>query len=158
MMPYESDPTAQKLNDLVSSRELYFGLLTFDGLSPAEQVLIGVWELVNEVYNGGFAQYFLNSSRDRAEAMIQLLHVIDANQVAAILEEAMTLIGPGTRWGAEFRPAAAMPEETRKVIKDLELTFYNKLDDLHLLNFRYLSKHRNQIDADADFWTEATSR
>jgi Domain of unknown function (DUF4375) len=156
-MPYETDPIAEKLNELVSSQELYMGLMFFDGLNPGEQVLIGTWELVNEVYNGGFMQYFHNSSRDRAKPMIRLLRSIDAHRAAAILEEATALIGPGTRWGDEKNYAAAinsMPQEIREKVHHLERTFYDELDDLHLLVFSYLSKHRDQIDVPSDFWAE----
>jgi hypothetical protein len=160
-MPYESDPVTRKLNALVSSQELYFGLMDFDKLSRGNQVLIGTWELANEVYNGGFLQYFLNSSRDRAKPMIRLLRSIEAHRAAAILKEASALIGPGTRWGDERSCVAAfksMPEELRKSIRDLERAFYNELDNLHLLVLSYLSKHRDQIDAPSDFWTEATNK
>jgi hypothetical protein len=145
----------------VSNQELYFGLMSFDELSPGSQVLIGTWELVNELYNGGFTQYFHNSSRDRAKRMIQLLRSIDADRAAAMLEEATALIGPGTRWGDEDDSAAAvksMPEEIRRRVHDLEHAFYDELDSLHLLVFSYLSQHRDQIDAPPDFWTEATSQ
>jgi len=142
---------------LVSSQELYFGLMYFDELNRGSQVLIGTWELANELYNGGFLQYFLNSSRDRAKPMIELLRSIDAHRAAAILEEATALIGPGTRWADERGCAAAfesMPEELRKSVADLERAFYNELDNLHLLVFSYLSRYRHEIDAPADFWTE----
>ncbi len=156
-MPYEFDPIAQKLNELVGGQELYFGLLCFDGLSLAEKVLIGTWELVNELYNGGFPQYFCNSSRDRAEPMIQLLHTVDAHRAGAMLEEVTALIGPGSRFGSERSSAAvrnSMPEEMRQRVRSLERAFYDDLDNLHLLVFKYLSKHRGEIDVPSDFWTE----
>jgi hypothetical protein len=156
-MPYESDPTAQKLNALVSSRELYFGLMNFDELNTGEQVLIGTWELVNEFYNGGFLQYFCNSSRDRAGSMIRLLRSIDAVRAAAILEEAIALIDPKTCRVDERSCSAAaslMPGEMRKSVGDLDRAFYDELDNLHLLVFKYLSKHRGDIDAPSDFWME----
>jgi len=89
--------------------------------------------------------------------MIQLLRSIDADRAAAMLQEATALIGPGTRWGDEHSCAAAldsMPEEIRKSVRELECAFYNELDNLHLLVFGYLSKHRDEIDAPSDFWTE----
>ena len=66
-MAYESDPIASKLNELVSRNEAYMWLSWFDELKLPDQVLLGVWELANEVYNGGFLQYFHNSSRDHFE-------------------------------------------------------------------------------------------
>jgi Domain of unknown function (DUF4375) len=160
-MPYESDPTAQKLNELVSSQELYFGLLCFDTLNLADQLLIGTWELANEFYNGGFVQYFHNSSRDRAKPMVGLLRTVGADRSATILEEAIALIGPGTPWAEETNCMTAvnsMPEEISKAVNDLEHALYNDLDHLHLLVFSYLSKHRDEIEAPSDFWTEPTNK
>jgi len=158
-MAYESDPITQKLNDLISSNELYFDLLVFDDLELAEQALIGTWELANEVYNGGFTQYFHNSSRDHAKPMVEILRAINADRAAAILESAIALAGPGTSWGDEsnyLNAINSMPEDVRNSLIELEGNLYDELDNLHLQVFRYLSEHRDQIDAPADFWMEPT--
>jgi Domain of unknown function (DUF4375) len=155
-MPSESDPIARKLNELVSSEALYMGLLFFEELNLAEQAPIGSWELVNEVCNGGFVQYFLNSSREHANPMVGVLRAIEAPRVVAILESAIALAGPGTPWGDEpscFAAINYMPEEVKRRVHELEDQLYDELDDLHLKVFRFLSKHRDQIDAPADFWT-----
>ena len=158
-MAYESDPIASKLNTLVSSNQLYMDLDAFEELNPAEQALIGVLELANEVYNGGFLQYFQNSSRDRAKPMIGVLRAIDAPRAAAILESAIAVAGPGTRWGDEpnyFTAVQSMPDDDKKRLKEFERSLYDELDNLHRQVFGYLSKHRDQIvDAPDDFWTES---
>src|SRR5437870_1837428 len=159
-MAYESDPIAQKLNNLVSSEQLYWDLTSFEEVNSAEKALIGTWELANEVYNGGFTQYFHNSSRDHATPMVAVLRSIDAHGAAAILESAIALAGPGTRWGDEpnFLTAInSMPDDVKEQLTRLERNFYNELDHLHRQVFRYVSKHRDQIDAPADFWTESAS-
>jgi hypothetical protein len=156
-MPYESDPIAEKLNALVFTNELYIDLPFFEKLNLAEQVLLGTWELANEVYNGGFMQYFHNSSRRNARPMLGILRSIDAPRVAAILESAIALVGPGTRWGDEpnyFIAIKSMPKDVEKRLRELERQLYDELDDLHLKVFRFLSKHRDQIEAPADFWTD----
>jgi hypothetical protein len=158
-MPYESDPIAAKLNELVTSQNLYMELAAFDDLNPAERALIGTWELANEVYNGGFMQYFHNASREHAKPMIEVLRSIDANQAADILESAIAVAGPGTRWGDEpnFLTAInSLPADGKRQIKDLERRFYDELDNLHLRLFRFLSKHRDQIETPEGYWTEAT--
>jgi hypothetical protein len=154
---YESDPITQKLNDLVSRQELYMGLICFDELNSAEQALIGTWELVNEVYNGGFTQYFHNSSRNHAKPMVAVLRSIGAYRASTILESAIALAGPGTRWGdeADFRVTIkSMPSDLKNNLTKMERNFYDELDNLHLQVFRYLSAHRDQIDAPVDFWKE----
>ena len=160
-MPYESDPITNKLNDLIGSQELYMDLMAFDELNSSAQALVGTWELANEVYNGGFLQYFHNSSRDRAEPMIAVLREIDAHRAAAILESAIAVAGPGTRWGDEPNFSVAidsMPDDVKLRLRELERDLYDELDNLHLQVYRYLSKHRDQIDVPSNFWTEATTQ
>jgi len=156
-----SDPIGSKLNELVVSLGLHWDLAGFDDMNPAEQALAGTWELANEVYNGGFMQYFHNSSRDHAKPMIEVLRSFDAHEAADLLKTAIAVCGPGTAWGDEPNFLAALkliPEDVRRQISDLERMLYDGLDDVHLRLFRYLSKHRDQLEASADFWTEATSQ
>jgi hypothetical protein len=132
-MPYESDLVAHKLNELVSSEGLYMGLLFFDELNLAEQALIGSWELANEVRNGGFIQYFHNSSREHANPMVGVLRAIEAPRVVAILESAIALAGPGTPWGDErscFAAINSMPEEVKRRVHELDGQLFDELDDL----------------------------
>ena len=160
-MAYESDPIAGKLNDLVSSQEYYVSSVNFDELSAVEQVLGGTWELANEVYNGGFTQYFHNWSRDHAKPMVAVLRSIDAHRAATILESAIALVGPGTPWGDEPNYLTAfksMPADVKSNLRKLECDLYNELDNLHLLVFRFLKKHRDEIDVPDEFWTEATTQ
>ncbi len=162
-MTYGSDPITGKLNDLVGSNELYMNLLCFDELSTAEQALIGTWELATEVCNGGLLQYFHNSSRDRAEPMIDILRVIDAQHAATILESAMTLAGSGTRWGDEPSFLAAvnsMPDDVKTQLHKFDGDLYDELDHVYRQVFTYMSKHREQIEVEtpADFWTEPVSQ
>jgi hypothetical protein len=156
-MPFESDPIAHKLNELVSSQCLYVDVRYFKEMNLAEQAVSGTWTLANEVYNGGFMQYFRNTSGEHAREMAATLRAIDADLVAHIVESAIDLIGPGTPWGDEPNYFAAMestPEDVNERIRQLERQLYDELDDLHLKVFRYLSKHRDQIEAPADFWND----
>jgi hypothetical protein len=153
---YESDPIAQKLNGLVSSQGLFMGLICFDELNSAEQALIGTWELVNEVYNGGFMQYFRNSSWEHAAPMIAVFRSFGAHRVAAILESAIALAGSVLPWA--IQPKFVTTVGVKNSLAELDRELYGELDDLYLHVFRYPSKHRDQIDAPADFWTEATSQ
>ena len=158
-MPYESDPIASKLNELIISLSLHWDLAAFDELNPAEQALVGTWELANEVYNGGFMQYFHNSSKEHAKPMVAVLRSFDAQQAADILESAITMVGPGTRWGDEpnfLTGLKLIPDDVGRQISELEHKLYDELDGVHLRLFRYLSKHRDQIEATAEFWTETT--
>src|SRR6185437_1709343 len=155
-MAYESDPIASKFGELVLSLSLHYDLDSFSDMNPAEQALAGTWELANEIYNGGFIQYFHNSSGRRAKPMVDVLRSVGARQAAEILESAIVLAGPGTPWGDELNYLAAiklMPPDARHQLSGLERKLYDDIDNVHSLVFRYLSE-RDQIDAPEEFWKE----
>jgi hypothetical protein len=160
-MPYESDPVATKLNEWVSEQQLYFDLDSFDSMSPTEKALIGTWELMNEVYNGGFMQYFHNSSRDRAKPMVGVLRSFGAEQAADALASANALAGPGTPMGDELNYVVAMKAMSGAIsdqLRDLERKLFACADDTHLRLYQYLSQHRDEIKAPDGFWTEAPTQ
>jgi hypothetical protein len=159
-MAFESDPIARKLNDFIVSEEAWWWLVDFNELMPAEQALIGVWELEQEVYNGGFMQYFYNSG-EHVPAMREILQRIGASHAASIFERAAAVVEPGMSWAELFSRAStldASSEENKTKLYDLDREFSKHLDDLNLLLFRYLSKHRDQLNAPAEFWTETENQ
>jgi hypothetical protein len=160
-MPYESDPVASKLNEWVSGQQLYWDLGSFDIMNPMERALIGTWELMNEVYNGGFMQYFHNSSRARAKSMASVLRSFGAQRAADMLASALALAGPGTRPGDAPSLLAAIettPGEVRNQLSDLEHKLFDCADSTHLQLYRYLSQHRDEIEAPDGFWTETPTQ
>jgi hypothetical protein len=160
-MPYESDPIAAKLNDLVGSREAYAWLMWFDELPPAEQALLAIWELEQEVYNGGFFQYFLNSSGNRAPILLNILQTIGANEAASTVSHAVSLLGSDIPWNDEikrFPIVWSLPDEIKDKLSLLDRALYEQMDELNSLLFQYLSKHRDEIDVSAEFWAQATVR
>ena len=153
-MATEPTPFYNKLNDFVGANEAYMWLMWFDELTPAEQALIGIWELQQEVINGGFFQYMHNSSGEHEPAMREILKEIGAQRAFAILERAVELIGADVRQGDYFTKLNALPDKSRDEFCALDIEFYHQLENLAYLLFRYLSKHRDQLDAPDEFWKE----
>ncbi len=160
-MAYESDPVAAKLNELFCDRVGFWAFVEFDDLNPAEKALAGVWELVQEVYNGGFMQLFQNSSGERVHEICDILRQTGADQAASILERAIALAGPNIPWKdlvGRFEALKRVPEQNKVQLFDLGREFYDQLDDIHRLLWRYLSECRGEIDVADDFWTEFKSQ
>jgi hypothetical protein len=134
-MPYESDPIASKLNEWVSVQSLYWDLDSFEIMSPMEKALVGRWELMNEVYNGGFMQYFHNSSRARAAPMVDVLRSFGAPQAADVLAAAIRIAGPGTPWADEPNYLIAiktMPGGLRDRLSELERQLFDCAHETHV--------------------------
>lgn len=66
----------------------------FDQLDEADKILVTIWGLEGDVNNGGFDQYYFNSSGDLAFHAPVALRRIGAHQMAKIIDDANKLFGP----------------------------------------------------------------
>src|SRR5207253_6180924 len=73
-----------------------WGQLGFDSLLAPEREYIALYWLVCEVMNGGFHQYFHNSSGDIAPFAIEGLKAVGATESLRILERALAIFPSGT--------------------------------------------------------------
>jgi hypothetical protein len=160
-MASESNLFGEKLNELVYGQEAYLWLIWFDELNPAERSLVAIWELKQEIYNGGFPQYFMKGSGARVSYICDILRNIGAAPTASLLESAISLVGPSIHWDDDverFRDIEALPEGTKDKLFELDSRFDEQVVDLDRLLSQYLSKHQDQIDAPEEFWKEATNQ
>ena len=122
------DPTAFAiaLSNLVFPRYDRDG---FAALTPAEQVAYCVDALEREVANGGFEQFFGNSSGDTAAETLAALETIGAMKAAALLREAM----------------ACLPQGSQDTWHELSGRFDEYPDDLTTLMRQYVRAHRGEF-------------
>jgi hypothetical protein len=120
----------------------------FESLSEPYRVLLGIWDLEAEVNNGGFDQYFFNSSGDHAWFAPAALDAVGAHHTAALMRNANALFGSSgpprdrnQRQGAlgRMRVAAENPFER------LDQAFYEYRDDLSTLVRRFLEKNAPEL-------------
>ena len=132
----------------IALSELVFPRYDRDGfaaLTPAEQVAYCVDALEREVNNGGFDQFFWNSSGDTAHETVQALRTIGASQAAAMVQEAIAAF-PGARAPADRsereRVMEKMGEAPRQKWFELDGRFYEYPDDLTTLMRGYVQENR----------------
>jgi hypothetical protein len=121
----------------------------FDGLAAPEQVYYAVHCLVGEVHNGGFAQFFTNSSGSLYEHALAGLREMDAGTSAALLVQAKeTLFGarpvPADR-GERLRAMTAEPGGAGPVsarLDRLDQAFYAEAAGLGERCRMHAAKHR----------------
>jgi hypothetical protein len=65
----------------------------FEDLDEVDQVLVTIWALEADVNNGGFDQFYFNSSGDLASFAPSALRAIGAQRMADIVEKANSLFG-----------------------------------------------------------------
>ena len=67
----------------------------WDEMSEQDRVLVTLWGLLANVNNGGFHQYFYNSSGDQAHYAEAALRRIGAERIAGIVARATSIFGTG---------------------------------------------------------------
>lgn len=125
-----------------------FWRLDFDDLSPAEQVFRAIWDLESDVNNGGFDQYFFNSSGDTAFAVVDALKAIGAQETARIVAEANGMFPgsspPRDRDKRQVLLDALGPEQ-KAALERLDAEFFRYPDSLTELLHEYVKGNSAQV-------------
>ncbi len=119
-----------------------------DKLTEPQRLFYLNQNLEREINNGGFNQYFINSSGDFAHQTIQSLTAIGARTTADILQKAIDQFPnkqvPQDR--DERIDAVQQIEQTaNEVWEELDQEFFEYKDDLNSLNLDYVRKHNGDF-------------
>lgn len=113
-----------------------------------QKIFSAIWVLEAEVNNGGFSQYFFNSSRETSPFVVEACHAIGARQAAAICSRAITCAFPNGIPGdlLQMRMAAAdFPDTVEQSLNEIDCEFYKYPDDLTELLFSYVAAHPEEF-------------
>jgi hypothetical protein len=120
----------------------------FKNLSEVEKTFIAIWSLEGEVNNGGFDQWFFNSSGDWALETPQCLVRIGAETTAKIVEAAISIF-PGGNPSEDLEKRRKQMKEVNDVIEmkwnELDNKFYEYEDDLEKLLAHYMKEKKDTI-------------
>jgi Domain of unknown function (DUF4375) len=120
----------------------------FEDLSTEEQVIVEVYVLEAEVNNGGFDQFFMNSSGDQALATPLALDAIGASNAAVIMRKAMAefgAAGPDPDREERIKQVEILGEPSVQRWDALDQLFYEYPDDLAALLATYIRNHAHAI-------------
>jgi hypothetical protein len=136
------------LIELSEGPRTHYGRIPYEEQSKAQQVFSAIWALESEVNNGGFAQYFANSSGDTAVHAESALRAIGAHRAADIVARAVALFpgGPPStdRDGRGRRIDGASPE-IHSAWDRLDQQFYAYPDDLTSLLYEWVKGHPEEF-------------
>jgi hypothetical protein len=125
-----------------------FWKVSYQELTAAEKVFVSIWELEAEVNNGGFDQYFLNSSGDNAGHCVSALEKIGAFNFAALVKQAVSVFENSTPPDdPEIRQPLVVnfSDEQKKFLNELDQKFFKYPDNLTDLLFDFVTKNRAEI-------------
>lgn len=137
-------------DDIALSANLGFVLLDKEerkglaAFSQAERYVYAVQGMMREVNNGGWSQFFFNSSGELAPDLVPALQAIGAPRNLSIAKRALQLYGKPASLGADDR-ARQLARVTRdgedNPWEALEDEFYENPEDLDTLLLRFIAEH-----------------
>jgi hypothetical protein len=136
------------LINLSESKNTKFGREDFALQSLPQKVFSAIWAVESEVNNGGFSQYFLNSSAESGPFIVEALETIEAPKTADICKRAITAAFPAGlhRTPESIRPAAAdFSDEILENLEPLDQEFFAYPHSLTDLLFAYVSGHPEEF-------------
>jgi hypothetical protein len=131
----------------ISERLLPLSEKRFGKMSPAEQTFWLVWQMLSEVNNGGFNQFYFNSSGDRSIATPAALRTIGAKKFAGIMERANALFPGGRPPEHRYKRQTVLEEidpET-ELFDDLDEEVYAYPENVDRLLYEFVLRNRESI-------------
>lgn len=117
-------------------------------LTEQQKIFYYNQNLEREINNGGFAQYFLNSSGDFAHETIKSLKLIKADKTAEILEKAIEqfpekLVSKDRIIRQDI--LEQMTEIENEIFEELDQKFFKYEDDLNALNIEFVKQNKDKF-------------
>ena len=114
-------------------------------LSEAERIFYITQTLEMEVNNGGFSQFFYNSSGNFSNELVGAFTAIGANATAAICQKAISAFGrdiPVDRDEREEMLDELENDEIDEILEECDSAFCDYEDDLNQLNYDFVMKNK----------------
>ena len=114
-------------------------------LSEPERIFYITQTLEMEVNNGGFSQFFYNSSGNFSNELVGAFTAIGANATAAICQKAISAFGrdiPVDRDEREEMLDELESDEFNEILEECDKAFYDYEDNLNELNYNFVMKNK----------------
>lgn len=114
-------------------------------LSEAERIFYITQTLEMEVNNGGFSQFFYNSSGNFSNELVGAFTAIGANTTAVICQKAISAFGrdiPVDRDEREEMLDELESDEFDEILEECDNAFCDYEDNLNELNYNFVMKNK----------------
>jgi hypothetical protein len=116
-------------------------------LTVPERVVLAVEAMEREVNNGGYNQFFFNSSRDHASFLVHALQLIGCHKVAVISAEAISTLSLPEEYDGDMVQDAvmALSEAGEEFLKACDSRYYANDEFIEDKLFAYIERERALI-------------
>ena len=118
------------------------------GLSKPERIFYITQILEMDVNNGGFSQFFYNSSGDFSNELVEAFTAIGAKTTAEICQKAMDAFGcviPADRDARKEMLDELENDEVEEILDECDDAFYDYEDDLNTLNYQFVMNNKSSF-------------
>ena len=140
-----------RLDSIAVAFETALGQKAFtlgDGaLSVAERDVLAIEALEREVNNGGYGQFFANSSNEYTQTIVAALRRIGCAKTALITEESIAALPEGTHFSsASLEAEMARQDDQRDTQLEIcDQAYFSAREDIASALIRYLDQHRDEL-------------
>ena len=117
-------------------------------LSEAERIFYITQTLEMEVNNGGFSQFFYNSSGNFSNELVSAFTAIGANVTATICQKAISAFGRDIPVDSDEREKMLdelESDEIDEILEECDSAFYDYEDNLNELNYNFVMKNKESF-------------
>jgi len=116
-------------------------------ISNAERVVLAVEALEREVNNGGYQQFFTNSSCEFTAFIVEALQLIGCPKCAAITADAIRELDLPDNFDAKAveEAASGLSEEIAEKIGACDSRYYENDESIDVRLFEYIEQHVDEI-------------
>ncbi|MBU6426692.1 DUF4375 domain-containing protein [Patescibacteria group bacterium] len=132
---------------IIALHEFCMGLSPSD-LKGAEMVVYSIENMENEVMNGGFRQYFLNSSGDTWKDCLESLKKVNATKSLDLFLKSLSIFkdhNPPIDWSARKIVVDQLSKAQIDLLDELDKEFYKYEDKLQDLVLAYAEEHKEDF-------------
>jgi Domain of unknown function (DUF4375) len=114
-------------------------------LNPEERIIVAIEALEAEVNNGGYAQFFLNSSREYAPTIVQALVRIGCPRTAEITQRAIDALHLSSLTDEAIETAMANDEVSEDDLNECDDSYYKSGEDIAGQLFAFIKANKDVI-------------
>lgn len=148
----EAEALANGLDDPLAAAWEKLETQGWQKLSIPQKHVLAVRMLIDQVNNGGFLQYFINTSGDYWRDAEAGLDAVGATSDKHIFKESLKLFGsdiPSVDRQARHQQVAAIAEKEDRPFEEMESEFYKDKADREVLLLQYMLKHMEDFGKNA---------
>ena len=140
-----------RLDSLAVAFETALGQKAFKlgdaALSVAERDVLAIEALEREVNNGGYGQFFGNSSNEYANTIVAALHRIGCAQTATVTDQAIAALPKGIALSSVSLEAemGRQDDERDSRLEACDQAYFSAGEDIASALMGYLDNHRDEL-------------